>query len=340
MNGRRFRAIGSLPAAIAGALVALLSAAHADGPPFSWPLDCDPTTEDRCFVLQYMDHDTGPDYTDFTCAKRSYDGHGETDIAVDDLQTMRKGVDVKMAAGGVVAVTRDGVADKLADPQDPEVAAIGCGNAVVVDHDDGWRTAYCHLREGSVRVQPGEAVDRGQVIGQVGLSGLTQHPHVAFHIYRDKKGVDPYTGFDATTACGGARNPLWTPEAAKTARYQFVDIPTLAFLDTTPSDSLMLEGPVERTAMMVDSPPTILAVQAFGLLAGDVLEVTLRGPDGSTQAHQEATIGGNSIRMNAAVPLDTVDWESGSYEAVASVLRPSTGEEVMRHRSLVMIAPE
>lgn len=52
------------------------------------------------------------------------------------------------------------------------------GNHLVLDHGDGTFTAYAHLRHGSVRVAPGDRVEVGQVLAEVGNTGNTSEPHL------------------------------------------------------------------------------------------------------------------------------------------------------------------
>src|SRR3546814_12280892 len=56
----------------------------------------------------------------------------------------------------------------------------GLGNAVVLDHGNGWRSYYGHMRRGSIAVKKGDRVQTGQALGLVGMSGLTEFPHLAF----------------------------------------------------------------------------------------------------------------------------------------------------------------
>lgn len=74
----------------------------------------------------------------------------------------------------------------------PEVARVSAngghrgedasGNFVVLDLGDGRHAFYEHLRPGSVRVAPGQRVQRGEVLGQVGFSGTANWPHLHFHV--------------------------------------------------------------------------------------------------------------------------------------------------------------
>ena len=49
---------------------------------------------------------------------------------------------------------------------------------MLIDHGGGWRTQYCHMRQGSVRVRKGDRVRDRQRLGTIGLSGKTEFPHL------------------------------------------------------------------------------------------------------------------------------------------------------------------
>ncbi|GAA4400061.1 hypothetical protein GCM10023168_08410 [Fodinibacter luteus] len=52
------------------------------------------------------------------------------------------------------------------------------GNHVLIDTGEGPVVAVCHLQRGTVEVQPGERVRRGQPLGRCGNSGNSTEPHV------------------------------------------------------------------------------------------------------------------------------------------------------------------
>ena len=66
----------------------------------------------------------------------------------------------------------------------------GYGRMVEIDHGDGYVTRYAHL--GRVRVRAGDRVSRGEVIGEVGRSGLTTGPNLHYEIRVDDRPVNPY----------------------------------------------------------------------------------------------------------------------------------------------------
>ena len=118
-------------------------------------------------------------------------------------------MNVLAVAEGQVLRTRDGMADTVFSAAGaPSVADRECGNGLVIAHEDGWETQYCHLAQGSVRVKQGDRVSAGQPLGKVGLSGKTEFPHLHLTVRHRGTAVDPFA-FDAPRgACGGGTS-LW-----------------------------------------------------------------------------------------------------------------------------------
>jgi len=65
----------------------------------------------------------------------------------------------------------------------------GYGNEIIVDHGFGIMTKYGHLSKISVVV--GQEVKRGQVIGAVGLTGMTTGPHLHYEVLVNDTPVNP-----------------------------------------------------------------------------------------------------------------------------------------------------
>jgi murein DD-endopeptidase MepM/ murein hydrolase activator NlpD len=67
----------------------------------------------------------------------------------------------------------------------------GLGIAVRIQHDGDVATTYGHLCEIAPGVREGGVVERGQVIGWVGSTGLATGPHLHYEIERGGTHVDP-----------------------------------------------------------------------------------------------------------------------------------------------------
>ncbi len=65
----------------------------------------------------------------------------------------------------------------------------GYGRQVALSHGAGLDTSYSHLSR--ILARPGERVERGQVIGLVGSSGLSTGPHLHFEVVRNGRQIDP-----------------------------------------------------------------------------------------------------------------------------------------------------
>jgi len=93
------------------------------------------------------------------------------------------GEPVVAPADGVVVAASDGHRDYgrpggWLDPRQRDIR----GNWVVVEHAGGEHSVLAHLQDGSVRVSPGDRVERGERLGRCGNSGNSTEPHLHFHV--------------------------------------------------------------------------------------------------------------------------------------------------------------
>ncbi|WP_407494849.1 M23 family metallopeptidase [Pseudooceanicola sp. MF1-13] len=240
------------------------------------PVDCD--LGDTCYIQNYMDRDAGPGSRDFTCSGLSYDTHKGTDFALPSLAAMDRGVDVLAAAKGVVRGVRDGMIDKAyTRAEDARIDGRDCGNGLVLQHDDGWETQYCHMKQGSVRVRSGQVIEAGTVLGQIGLSGRTQFPHLHISVRHNGQPVDPFTPDARADTCrSGEARTMWIDDIA----YEPGGIVSAGFADQVPSYDTIKAGTAGIDALSSDAQAIVLWGFAYGGQQADVMELEITGPQG------------------------------------------------------------
>lgn len=169
------------------------------------------------------DHETTAGYSvrctyarDYRGRRLTYDSHIGTDFAVPP------GTAVVAAAPGVVRRV--------------ERRLERGGLKVCIDHGDGLATTSGHLAEATAR--PGDRVERGDVIGLSGMSGVDGilfcpwlPPHVHFNVLLDGIPVDPFAVDDEV--CLWRRGPQPTPDdgspalAAKPTEWEHATVDAL-----------------------------------------------------------------------------------------------------------------
>src|SRR2546426_2669898 len=98
---------------------------------------------------------------------------------------LHRGVDLVAPPGSWVVAAREG---KVADAGH----ARACGWYVTMEHENGWRTVYCHLRSDPRRlgIVQGLTVPAMGVVGEVGSTGHSTRPHPHFSLL-DHRGEAP-----------------------------------------------------------------------------------------------------------------------------------------------------
>ncbi|NLY53356.1 MAG: M23 family metallopeptidase [Firmicutes bacterium] len=95
---------------------------------------------------------------------------------------MHYGIDIQGTEGTPVEAAGAGVVREVAE--DPVL-----GLYLVIDHGEDLATRYGHLQE--VAVTAGAQVRKGQVIGKIGKTGLTNDAHLHFEVLANGQPVDP-----------------------------------------------------------------------------------------------------------------------------------------------------
>ncbi|MEM6490986.1 MAG: M23 family metallopeptidase [Pseudomonadota bacterium] len=266
-----------------------------------------------CFIQNYVDLDPGPDFTDYRCGGAGYDGHDGVDFAVRGAAEMRAGVTVVASADGVVRGVRDG------EPDDGvHQPGRDCGNGVVLTHDDGWETQYCHLRRGSVAVRPGQRVAAGTPLGLIGRSGRADFPHVHLAVRKDGAAVDPFRGLAGGPDCAAGDAPLWSAATVATLDYAPAWVNRIGLAGERPDWAAIDAGAASAPSR---SSPIVAYVEVRNLPTDWRLDLALRGPDDDVLAANATTAPRHRAnrQLFAGRKAPAGGWPPGRYAALLTI---------------------
>lgn len=96
------------------------------------------------------------------------------------------GIDLAAPKGSPIFAAADGVVMKAG-------RARGYGRMVELDHGFTWGTKYAHMKK--IYVKKGQHVKKGDILGEVGSSGVSTGPHLHFEMLYFGMTVNPMNYF-------------------------------------------------------------------------------------------------------------------------------------------------
>ena len=256
---------------------------------------------------------------DYQCGTLANDGHKGTDFALFDLNAMARGVDVLASAPGRVRAVRDNMPDiSVRDPNAPDITGKECGNGIVVDHGGGWETQYCHLKLGSITVKRGQKVLKGTHMGQVGLSGETEYPHVHLSVRFKGKVVDPFSSAEKFTCNSPDPKSLWQTKI----EYIGGGLLNVGISSDLPEFSDLKQGITPASTFSSDAASLISWAYVYGGRKGDIVKIRLLGPSAEVVT-QEIKIDKTIALFFRAAGRKRPEggWPKGRYKGEVTFIR-------------------
>ncbi|HOO81015.1 MAG TPA: peptidoglycan DD-metalloendopeptidase family protein [Alphaproteobacteria bacterium] len=304
---------------ICAILASTLSSAKAQNTPkFSFPLDCTLGTD--CWIANYVDVDPTEGVKDFKCTAKTYDGHKGVDFALKSRVIMNKGVNVLAAADGTILRMRDSENDNPKTKQEYDAITAAnkdCGNGVILDHGQGLQTFYCHLKNGSIKAAPGQKINAGETLGQVGQSGFAEFPHLHFTVIWEGSHIDPFTGMTKEDGCGKFKQSLWNKEIPYAPYALFNG----GFAENVPDFKTLNETGTRPQEPTLTSKAFVFWISLYQMQKGDQITLKVLDPDGKTFIHREITQDTNRARQHyyTGRKLKDHSLKPGTYTATATL---------------------
>jgi murein DD-endopeptidase MepM/ murein hydrolase activator NlpD len=99
------------------------------------------------------------------------------------ITKFHNGMDFTAPSGTNIYATGDGIIEGVIPDK------RGLGNHVIINHGFGYSSIYAHMERFNVR--KGQKVQRGDVIGYVGNTGMSLAPHLHYEVKINGRNVDP-----------------------------------------------------------------------------------------------------------------------------------------------------
>ena len=168
----------------------------------------------------------------------------------------------------------------------------------------------------------GDTVAAGEIIGQIGLSGRTQFPHLHLTIRNPSGAVlDPFDARLQDSACTFRdRHDLWATLDAQD--YQPGGLLKAGFADAVPKYEAVRTGTADNPTLPRNAPALVFWAHFFGLRAGDEIGLLLTSPTGeilSQSTHQMTKH--RAVEFRATGRKSKTDWPPGTYRGTATLTR-------------------
>lgn len=137
------------------------------------------TSEEMAALMQHVPNGSPVEYKGIT-SKFGYRMHPTL-----KRKELHRGTDMKAAMNTPIYATADAIAEWAAPHK-----SSGYGRLIILDHGYGFKTYFGHLNK--IVVKSGQFIERGQLIGYTGNSGMSNGPHLHYEVRFAQRALNPY----------------------------------------------------------------------------------------------------------------------------------------------------
>jgi hypothetical protein len=271
---------------------------------------------DNCWITNHVDlENRAGQVEDYMCGKKATDGNKSTHISLASRSAINQNIPVIAVADGEVITA----------------ANIGgfCGIRVAIEHNKGWESSYCHLKENSLQVQEGQIVRAGQILGAVGMSGQTNWPRLSYALLRNGMIFDPFSGRTVLEGCSDNASPMWTGGA--NPLYEPANVTSVGFSNRPVGNSDILNGTAKSlNTISNDAPQLSLWGLIMNVREKDQIDLSILTPEG--QILNDYKIIAKSSKDYFPIYFPTLQknilWDDGVYTGRITLTRNVNGKDI------------
>jgi murein DD-endopeptidase MepM/ murein hydrolase activator NlpD len=296
----------------------------------------------NCEIVNYPDTDSSDKISDYKGGKVSLNQQNTVDIAVNSIKQVESGIPVLAAQDGTVIYSSDGFQDNFNLDMKTDPTSAPCGNALILEHSYGWKTLYCHLKKGSIALKPGNSVLRGSKIAELGMSGISEFPHLSFAVVKDEIYYDPFTGKPINNQKAMQYLPFWRASVLNLMTYKPFQIMNSGITLEEPNLKKAKSGEANFSEFLSDASSINPWVWGFHLKKGDFIKIKFKDPYGAIVFSDSKKISENKpenfLYWKASRPSEK--WKPGTYQIFMEFIRPENSLSYETYSNFLVKEPE
>jgi urea transporter/murein DD-endopeptidase MepM/ murein hydrolase activator NlpD len=119
------------------------------------------------------------------------------------------GLPVLAPLEGIIERLQDGISDNAIGQVNTEER---WGNHVIIKHAENYYSCLAHLKQGSIKWEVGQSVQKGEVIGSCGNSGRSPYPHIHLQFQMRPEVGSASISFEFSNVCIVGEKPVFLPK--------------------------------------------------------------------------------------------------------------------------------